>query len=312
MAQIADGGQTAPDGDLRRLREDGRRVCPNLSVVIPAYNEAPALTGVITDLRRALTPAEIVVVDDGSTDDTAAVARDAGVRLVRHDRCRGYGAALRSGTAAARGDFLLFCDGDGQHTAADALGLVDAWDGHDLVIGARGDDSHTPLARRPGKRVLRHFANYLAGERIPDINCGLRLVRKDLLRRYLHLMPSGFSFSTTTTFAFLKTHRRIGWVPVRVRRRVGSPSTVRQVRHGPQTLMLILRLAVLFEPLKVFLSVAGLLFLATVASLTIDLVLTRGGGIGDTTVVLSVATLIVFMFGLLCDQVSALRRELHE
>ena len=283
-----------------------------VTIVIPAFNEAACIGDVLSQIMAALPACEVIVVDDGSTDRTAAVAAENGVRVLRHDRCRGYGAALRTGVNAAAGTFVLFCDADGQHGVADVSGLITAWDGHDLLIGTRDNRSHVPLSRRPGKVILRHFADYLAGERIPDINSGLRLVRKDILQRYLHLMPQGFSFSTTTTFAFLKTNRRIGWVPIHTHPRQGAPSTVRQIKHGPQTLMLILRLSVLFEPLRIFLTVACVLAVATVTSLTFDLLHSWEDGVGDTTVILSVATLIVFMFGLLCDQVSAMRRELHE
>lgn len=283
-----------------------------ISIVIPAYNEEAGLGEVIDSLGERLPGSEILVVDDGSTDRTAELAAARRVPVLRHDRRRGYGAALRTGLAAVEREFVLFCDADGQHTAADAYGLTAAWDGHDLLIGARSADSHAPLARRPGKVLLRHFADYLAGQRIPDINSGLRLVRRDALRRYLHLMPHGFSFSTTTTFAFLKTNRRIGWVPIRVRPRRGSPSTVRLLKDGSGTLLLILRLAVLFEPLKVFLTATAVLLTATLTSLGFDLLVSGDNGISDTTVILSVSTLMVFMFGLLCDQVSALRRELHE
>ena len=189
--------------------------------------------------------------------------------------------------------------------------IIEACDGQDMVVGVRGKDTHAPLFRRPGKLVLANFANYLAGEKIPDLNSGLRMIRREVLLKYLHLMPQGFSFSTTTTFAVIKTNRRVKWKPITVTQRVGT-STVRQWKHGPQTLMLMLRLTVLFEPLKIFLQITGGLFVLTLVSLAIDFGVSGEFNVGDTTVMLSVATLISFLFGLLCDQVSALRRELHE
>ena len=296
----------------------GSLVATRVTIVIPALNEAGAVGGVVERLRNQLPGAEVLVVNDGSTDGTDQVASRAGARVVSHDRCRGYGAGLRTGVETSERDFVLFCDADGQHTVEDVARLIDAWDGHDMVVGARGADSHAPMVRRPGKAVLRWFTDFLAGEKIPDFNSGLRLIRRDVLRRYLHLMPTGFSFSTTSTFAMLKTNRRIKWVPIHVKKRVGE-STVRQWKHGPQTLMLVMRLSVLFEPLKVFLWVAAFLFAASILSLTFDLVLTfgllggtGGTGLNDTTVLLSVATVLVFLFGLLCDQVSAMRREMHD
>lgn len=283
----------------------------SVSIVIPALNEEAAIGGVVRGLRESFPDAELIVVDDGSTDATAKIASDAGACVISHERNRGYGAGLRTGTAAAAREYVLFCDSDGQHTVADVGRVIEAAEGYDMVVGARGQDSDAPLTRRPGKFVLARFANYLAGEKIPDLNSGLRIVRRDLLMKYIHLMPQGFSFSTTSTFAMLKTNRRIKWIPIKVEKRIGK-STVNQWKHGPQAMMLMLRLTMLFEPLKVFLDVAAILFALTLSSLAVDLFLTDEVGIADTTVLLSIATLMVFMFGLVCDQVAALRRELHE
>lgn len=283
----------------------------NVTIIIPALNEEISVGEVVRDLVARFPEAEVIVVNDGSEDATGEVASRAGAKVVDHDRTKGYGAGLRSGVLAASRDYVLFCDADGQHSAEDVGRIVDSCDGHQMVVGARNRESHTPPSRRPGKALLRVFVNYLAGEKIPDFNSGLRIVEKKILLRYLHLMPQGFSFSTTSTFALLKTNHPIKWVPITVSERKGT-SVVRQWRHGPQTLLLILRLAVLFEPLKVFLSVSGILFLLALVSFGIDISVGEGPGIGDTTVLLSIATLIVFMFGLLCDQVSAIRRESHE
>jgi glycosyltransferase involved in cell wall biosynthesis len=283
----------------------------NVTIVIPALNEEMAVGEVVQNLIARFPEAELIVVNDGSQDATGEVARRAGAAVIDHDRMKGYGAGLRSGVLAASRDYVLFCDADGQHSAEDVGRIIEAYDGHGMVVGARDRESHAPLIRRPGKALLRLFANFLAGEKIPDFNSGLRIVERKVLLRYLHLMPQGFSFSTTSTFALLKTNHPIKWIRITVSERKGA-SAVRQWKHGPQTLLLILRLAVLFEPLKVFLTVSGILFLLTLISLAIDLSVEGSQGIGDTTVLLSIATLIVFMFGLLCDQVSAIRRESHE
>ena len=282
-----------------------------VSIVIPAFNEAAAIGPVIEQLRARFPESELIVIDDGSKDATAQIAEKAGARVIRHPRNRGYGAALRTGTTQATRDYVLFCDSDGQHSADDVGRIMEAGDDCDMVVGARTQVSHVPMSRRPGKFILAKFADYLAGEKIPDLNSGLRMIRREILIKYLHLMPHGFSFSTTSTFAFLKTNRHIKWVPITVAERVGK-STVRQWKHGPETLMLMVRLTVLFEPLRVFLSVAAALLCLTLVSLCIDVFIAQGKGIGDTTVLLSIAMIVVFLFGLVCDQVSALRRELHE
>lgn len=283
----------------------------SVSFVIPAFNEEQGVGPMVEALVARFPDNEIFVVDDGSTDRTVEMARKAGATVLRHETNLGYGASLRTGIEMASGDYVLCCDADGQHTIEDIERVIEACDAHDMVVGKRGEDSHVSKDRAPGKAVLAWFGNLLAGQKIPDINSGLRLFRREIILKYIHLMPQGFSFSTTSTFAMLKTRRRILWVPITTRRRVGK-STVSQLRHGPQTLMLILRLAVLFEPLKVFLSVAGGLFCLDVLSFLWDLAAPGTGGLSDTTVLLSIATLIVFMFGLLCDQVSALRRQMHE
>ncbi len=282
-----------------------------VTVVIPALNEALAIGDTVRAVRERLPGVEIIVVNDGSTDDTGRIAGEAGALVIDHQHRRGYGASLETGTRAAQRDYVLYCDGDGQHSAADVARLIEEADGYDMVVGARGSDSHAPLSRRPGKRILRWFANYLAGQKIPDLNSGLRIVRREVMTRYLHLMPEGFSYSTTSTFAMMKTGRRVKYVPIQVAPRLGK-STVKQFRHGFETLLLVLRLAVLFEPLKVFLTVSGGMLAISVASFAIDiwrLVRLGAPGLSDSTVLLSIATLIIFMFGLLCDQVSAIRRD---
>lgn len=281
----------------------------NISIIIPAFNEEAAIGNVIKSLKLEFPECEIIAIDDGSTDATAVKAEAEGAIVIRHDKNLGYGASLKTGTRAASGEYVLFCDGDGQHSVEDVKKLIKECDDYDLVVGARDSDSHQPLLRRPGKVVMRKFAELLAGTKIPDLNSGLRIFKRDTLMRYLHLMPDGFSFSTTSTFAIMKSNRKYKYLPIKVKKRAGK-STVNQLKHGPQSLLLILRLAVLFEPLKVFLGVSGILFVLSIISFLLDFFST--GGIADTTVLLSIATIIIFMCGLLCDQVSAIRREKHE
>jgi glycosyltransferase involved in cell wall biosynthesis len=286
---------------------DGDRI----SIIIPAFNEEAAIGQVVRELFEKFPHSEILVIDDGSTDSTGDLAVHGGARVLHHDRRYGYGAALRTGVLASTREYVLFFDGDAQHSVEDAECLIAVCHEYDMVVGARDEKSHMPFFRAPGKFILRWFANYLAGQRIPDVNSGLRITKKDILLKYLHLMPMGFSFSTTSTFALLKSHRRVAWIPITTKKRVGK-STVRQWKHGPQTLLLMLRLSVLFEPLKVFLTVTGGLLVLSLSSLLLDILGASGQGISDATVILSIATILVFMFGLLCDQVSALRRELHD
>ncbi len=282
----------------------------SVAIVIPAFDEEAAIEEVVRSLKERFVDVEIIVVNDGATDDTEEIARNAGALVINHQMRLGYGSALTTGVRNTTREYVLFFDGDGQHSADDAGRLIDECDGYDMVVGARTARSHTPFLRKPGKLALKWFSDFLAGTRIPDLNSGLRIFRRETLMRYLHLMPSGFSFSTTSTFAILKSRRRFKFIPITTRKRQGK-STVRKWRHGPKTLMLMLRLTVLFSPLKVFLPVSFVLFTTSIVSLVIDITL-GGGGVGDTTPFLAVSSLIVFMFGLLCDQVSAMRREKYD
>ena len=281
----------------------------NISIIVPAFNEEEVIGSVVKSIHSAFPDSEIIVVNDGSTDNTAAELSKSGVIILNHDLNRGYGASLKTGARAATRDYVLFCDGDGQHSVEDVRRLINECDGYDLVVGARKSDSHQSFLRRPGKFIMSKYAEFLTRTKISDLNSGLRIFKRDALMRYLHLMPDGFSFSTTSTFTMIKSNRKYKYVPITVQKRIGK-SSVRQFKHGPQALMLMLRLAVLFEPLKIFLSIAGTLFILSLASLAIDIY--YGGGFSDTTVILSIATIIIFMSGLLCDQVSAMRREKHE
>ena len=283
----------------------------NITIIIPAFNEERSVGSVVEQLLLRCPEAELLVIDDGSTDKTAEIAESAGASVIRHERNYGYGSALKTGVLASNQEYVLFCDADGQHSVEDIERIMAARENCEMVVGARDINSYTPFNRMPGKFLLRKFADYLAGQHLPDMNSGLRLIKREVLLKYLHLMPASFSFSTTTTFALLKGNHCIKWIPITVKKRIGS-STVRQWKHGPETIMLMLRLTVLFEPLKVFLKVAQGLFIFSVISLLLDVLHGIDNGIGDVTVLLSIATLLVFMVGLLCDQVSALRRELHE
>jgi glycosyltransferase involved in cell wall biosynthesis len=281
----------------------------NTSIIIPVYNEEEIIGSLVRSINSAFPDSEVIVINDGSTDDTARELSKSDAIILNHEFNRGYGASLKTGARAATRDYVLFCDGDGQHSVEDVRKLIKECDGYDLVIGARNSDSYQPFLRRPGKFIMDKYAEFLAGTKILDLNSGLRIFKRDTLMRYLHIMPDGFSFSTTSTLTIIKCNLKYKYIPITVQKRIGK-SSVRQLKHGPHTLLLMLRLAVLFEPLRVFLSVAGTTFILCLGSLVIDMICT--GGFSDTTVILSIATIIFFMFGLICDQVSAMRREKHE
>ena len=282
-----------------------------ISIIMPAYNEASAIGEVLDRLIPTANENrwEVIVVDDGSNDGTGKIAEEHGAKVLTHPSNRGYGASLSTGVRATDADVVVFIDSDGQQDQNDIPRLLEHIGQYDMVAGARTKDSHIDLHRRPGKKILKWFADYLAKEKIPDINSGLRAFRRDVLLRYLHLMPKGFSFSTTSTFAMLKGDHQIEWIPIKTTRRIGT-STVKQLKHGPETMMLMLRLTVLFDPLRVFLPVSGILILLAAFMTSINFILYRRA-VPASAVFLSISAVIVFMLGLLTDQVSAIRREQH-
>lgn len=292
------------------MNRDFDSVTPDVSIVIPAFNEEKAIGTTLAALRAALSASqrhyEIIVVNDGSRDRTAEEAAAHDVHVVTHRRNRGYGASLKSGTLAARGEVVLFYDADNQFEPADIDRLVTELVDHDAVLGARTSGSHVQFSRRGGKKLLGWLANYLARTRIPDLNCGLRAIRRDVLLDYLHLLPNGFSASTTTTLVLLKEGHNVKFVPVTVKKRIGT-STVKPIKDGIDTALLIVRLTTLLDPFRVFGPVSLVFF---VAGATLGIYYLRlGRGLSVASLFLLVSSIIIFFFGLLADQVASLRRE---
>jgi glycosyltransferase involved in cell wall biosynthesis len=284
-----------------------------ITVVIPAHNEEGAIGAVLSALRGVTHAAlrEVIVVDDGSSDRTGEIAEASGVRVIRQPSNRGYGAALKAGIRAARSEYVLTMDADGQHRIEDVLKLCDAVSGEgsaDCVIGHRTKLVHSPLWRMPGKWFLTHLARVLTRKEIRDLNSGLRVMRRDVIMRYMHLCPAGFSFSTTSTFALASRGYRVEFVPIRVERRVGKSSV--SVATGFQTILLILRLASLFNPLRVFLPLA-LLFIMGGAIWTLPYLM-QGEGVTVAAMLSMLTGVTLFGMGLICDQVAQLRLERFE
>lgn len=256
-------------------------------------------------------------MDDGSTDCTGDTARQAGLRVIRHAHNKGYGAALKTGIRAACGDIVVIMDADSEHNADQIDSLLDAFDDNDMVVGARGKGSNAPLLRRPGKWLLSLVADYLAETKIPDLNSGFRAFRRDVALRFLHLLPNGFSFTSTLTLACFKEGYNIAYVPIVTGKRIGT-STVNPLRDGLNTLMLIVRIIALFDPLKVFLPASLSLFSIGILYWVVSMIFRYNAQIDPFVhiptgaMIMLVSSVIVFMFGILADQVSALRRERKE
>ncbi|MBI2834837.1 MAG: glycosyltransferase family 2 protein [Acidobacteria bacterium] len=276
------------------------------SIVIPACNEAAAIGEVVAALRSAARWHEILVVDDGSSDETATRAVGAGAEVIRHPYNKGNGAAVKTGIRRATGEFVLILDGDGQHRADDATRLVARLGEYDLVVGARASASQANAVRLWGNRLLNWLASYLTGHPIPDLTSGFRAARRVYLREFLHLLPNGFSTPTTTTLAFIKAGYNVGFEPTEARPRVGH-SKIRLARDGVKFFLILLRVITIFSPLRVFLPVSGVAFLvgAGYAAWTIA----TQSHVTNSSVLLIMLSVIVFLVGLVSEQIAALRFE---
>lgn len=281
---------------------------PPYTIIIPAFNESQVIEKVISSLAKPQGCVEIILVNDGSTDDTGKIAAQMGVRVLNHAVNKGYGAALKTGILAATTSFIVLYDGDGQHRVEDLLKIIGKMPDYDMVVGARDNKSHKPTLRKPGKYLLRLIVNMLSKRQIPDFNSGLRAFNRSIILRYLHLMPEGFSFSTTSTVALNNMNYRVGYVPITVNAREGRKSSVRFFKDGFKTLLLIINLTVLFAPLRIFIPSAIFLMFASILYFILYSSFIRVHITASMTM-LFLSGIIIFFMGILCEQISAIRRE---
>ena len=277
-----------------------------VSIVIPAFNESESIAGVVGVLRSAGAWREIIVVDDGSGDETGGRAAAAGATVVRHPYNKGNGSAVKSGIRRATGEFILIVDADGQHPPEDALRLVSRLGEYDLVVGARSKETQATSARRAGNGALNWLASYMTGRRIPDLTSGFRGARAAGLREFLHLLPNGFSAPTTTTMAFLKAGYNVAFEPIHARQRAGQ-SKIRLARDGTKFLMIIFKIIMLFNPLKIFAPISLAAFALGTAYGIWNVV--SHARIPNGSVLLILFAVVVLLVGLVSEQISALRFE---
>jgi glycosyltransferase involved in cell wall biosynthesis len=277
-----------------------------VTVVVPAYNEESGIPPVLEQIQAIMDtstiPYELLVVDDGSTDGTAGAVTALGVKIIRHPENRGYGASLKTGIRHAQYGLIVITDADGTYPNERIPDLVAEIEFYDMVVGARtGNQVKIPLARRPAKWVLNQLANWMAGARIPDLNSGLRVFRKEVAQQFTRILPDGFSFTSTITLAMLERGYRVKYMPIDYHKRAGR-SKIRPIYDTLNILQLILRTTMYFAPLKIFLPIAIMLaILGAGIMIYSSIVLDR---LMDVTVVVTLlAALQIAMAGLLADLV---------
>lgn len=283
---------------------------PKVSVILPAYNESVGIGAVVSLLCASYPDWEILVVDDGSLDTTREIAVAAGARVVRHPKNMGNGAAIKTGARHARGRYLVFMDADGQHgveLVAQMVGFLD--DGYDMAVGARSLDTHAGWPRRLGNGFLNRFASLMTGQSIPDLTSGIRAVHGETFRRFLYLLPNGFSYPTTITMAYIRSGLAVVFHPIRARPRLGV-SKIRFVKDGFRFLMIIMKVVTLYSPMRLFLPVS-LFFFFSGLGWYLHVYLTTGR-FTNMSLLLFVVAMMTFLVGLVSEQVTALHLSISQ
>jgi len=277
----------------------------SVSVVIPAKNESLAIGSVVRGVLNVVPRAEVIVVDDGSEDDTASIAKAAGARVVSHPYSKGNGASIKTGSRSASGDVIVFMDGDGQHDAKDILRLLEKIEqGYDLVVGARDKKSQASFGRLLANTFYNKFSSWIVGRKIEDLTSGFRAVKRQKFLKFLYLLPNGFSYPTTSTMAFFRAGFSVCYVPIVAAERQGE-SHIRIWKDGVRFLLIIFKVGTLYSPLKLFAPMAasflalGLGYYAYTYS--------EFGRFTNMSALLFIAGLLFFFLGLISEQISNLQ-----
>ncbi len=281
-----------------------------ISIIIPAFNEAESIGSIVASIKQSLPDAEVIVINDGSTDDTVGAAADAGAVVFSHPYNMGNGAAVKSGIRIASGDVLVLMDGDGQHEPSDIKGLLEYFPEFDMVVGARPKGSHASRVRALGNGFLNRLAAYVAKARIEDLTSGFRAIRADIAQNLIYLLPNTYSYPTTLTLGVLRTGRSVKYVKTQSPPRKGGRSGIKLSRDGIKFFMIITKICALYSPLRIFLPVSFFIFLLGLGYYLYTFCV--WGRFTNMSGLLFTTSVIVFMMGLISEQISQMRFERAE
>ena len=277
----------------------------DVTIIIPARNEAQSLKTLLPSIRKHMPNAQLLVVDDGSDDDTAHVSRQHGAEVISHPYNKGNGASVKTGARAATSDLLVFMDADSQHNPADIPRLVARLEtGYDMVIGARSWSSQANLMRGAANTIYNRLASLIVGHTIPDLTSGFRAARRRLFSRFLHMLPNGFSYPATSTMAFYRAGYSVAFEPIVAQQRSSATSHIRPLRDGLRFLLIIFRIGTLYSPLKLFVPVSTGFFLLGIGHYAFTYA--TQGRFTNMSALLFITSVVVFLIGLVSEQITNL------
>jgi len=281
-----------------------------ISVIIPAYNEAPTIGDIVSKIRTLYSDFEIIVVNDGSVDETATIAKSAGAKVHNHPYNIGNGAAVKSGIRHASGDILVFMDGDFQHDPEDIGKMLAHFPEYDMVVGARSIKGHSSIGRAFGNKIYNWLASYVAMFPIKDLTSGFRAVKSDLARQLVNLLPNTYSYPSTMTLGGLRNGRSLIYIPINIQKRKMGKSKINPPKDGVRFFMIIIRICTLYSPLRVFLPVSFIMFV--LGFLYYAYTFLTSGRFTNMGALLFTTSVLIFMMGLISDQICQMRFEKNE